>query len=88
MRIVNMENGKMIVEVEPGDLRNMEVRIIDYVRQVVCENVIRELTKQMLEDKGFLTAVKETIKQRVNNIQITDMVCFKEIIDKEGRENQ
>jgi len=88
MKVTSIENGKMLVEVENNDIKDMQYRVIDYVRQIVTENVIKEITKQMLEDKVFMSGIKDAIKSRVDKLQITDMVCFKEIQEKEGRENQ
>jgi hypothetical protein len=77
MRITN-NNGKIMVEMEDGDVKGMENRVIDYVRQVVTQNVIKEITKQFLEDKEFIDAVKKTLKERIDNIRITDICAFME----------
>jgi homospermidine synthase len=78
MRITNNDNGKIMVEMEDGDVKGMENRVIDYVRQVVTQNVIKEITKQFLEDKEFIDAVKKTLKERIDNIRITDICAFME----------
>jgi hypothetical protein len=77
-----------MIEVDNGDVRGMENRVIDYVRQVVTENVIKELTRQFLADEEFIKAVKETVKKRVEDLKITDMVVFQEQCDREAKENQ
>jgi hypothetical protein len=78
MRITNNDNGRIMIEVDNGDVRGMENRVIDYVRQVVTENVIKEITKQMLEDKEFIDAIKKTLKERIDQIKITDICAFME----------
>lgn len=78
MKITKENEGKFIVEIESGDVKGMENRIIDYTRQIVCENVIKEITKQMLEDKEFVDAIKKTLKERIDGIRITDICAFME----------
>lgn len=78
MRITNVDPGntKILVEVEDGDIRNMESRISDYVRGVVTEQVIQSIKKEILADEEYMKSIKEAVKKRLDELKITNVEFF------------